>query len=85
MGRAFNFGSTEHIKIIDLVNKIIELSGKSSIKPIILDKVKQEITDQYLSCKLAESVLNWKTDYTLEEGLKETYNWYEEYFSKPMK
>ena len=82
MGRAFNFGSTEKIKIIDLVNKIIKLSGNRNIKPIILDEVKKEITDQYLSCKLAESVFKWKPDYMLEEGLKETYNWYKEYFRK---
>ena len=68
MGRAFNFGSTEKIKIIDLVNKIIKLSGNRNIKPIILDEVKKEITDQYLSCKLAESVFKWKPDYMLEEG-----------------
>ena len=82
IGRAFNFGSSEQIKIIDLVNKIIELSGKTRLKPIILDEVTKEITDQYLSCKLADSLLNWKPDYTLEEGLKETYNWYKEYFNK---
>jgi len=80
MGKAFNFGTDEKIKIIDLVNKIIEISGKNSIKPIILDEVKKEITDQYLSSKLARSVLNWEPRYNLDEGLIETYNWYEEFF-----
>jgi len=81
VGRAFNFGSAHKLKIIDLVHLIIEISGNSKLKPIILDKVKKEITDQYLSSKLAESVLNWSPDYTLKEGLKETYKWYEVYFS----
>ena len=80
MGKAFNFGSTEQIKIVDLVKKIIKISGRKNVTPIILDEVDKEITNQYLNCKLAESILDWKPNYTFEEGLKETYNWYDEYF-----
>ena len=82
VGRAFNFGSAQNLKIIDLVNLIIEISGKTKLKPIILDNVKKEITDQYLSSRLAQSVLDWKPEYTIKEGLKETFKWYEEYFGK---
>jgi CDP-glucose 4,6-dehydratase len=81
IGKAFNFGSDEKIKVIDLVNKIIQISGKKNLKPIILDEVKKEINDQYLSSKFSKSVLNWNHRYNLEEGLKETYHWYEEFFA----
>jgi CDP-glucose 4,6-dehydratase len=81
-GEAFNFGSNSPIKILDLVNKVIEISGKK-LKPTILGKGKQkgEINVQYLSIEKAEKLLKWKPKVSLEEGLKKTIEWYTNYFS----
>jgi CDP-glucose 4,6-dehydratase len=81
-GEAFNFGIDKPTDIIGLVKKIIEVSGKPDSKFKILDIVKAEIKDQYLSSEKAQEMLKWTPHYSLEDGLKETYNWYKEYFGK---
>ena len=81
VGRAFNFGSAHNLKIIELVRLMIEISGATKLRPIILNKVKKEITDQYLSSSLANSVLNWEPEYSIKEGLIETFKWYEKYLA----
>ena len=47
-----------------------------------MDTVKAEIKDQYLSSQKARKILEWSPQYSLEEGLKETYEWYKKYFEK---
>jgi CDP-glucose 4,6-dehydratase len=79
-GQGFNFGSGEPIKIIDLVNKMLEISGKTHLKAEILNEAKAEIPSQYLSAKKAKEILNWEPKYDINEGLKETYEWYQNFF-----
>ena len=83
-GEAFNFGTENPISVLKLVEMIINLSGKRDITPKILNGVHNEIKEQYLSCEKARTLLNWKPKYTLHDGLKETYNWYEEYFQRKL-
>ena len=80
-GEVFNFGSNSPIKILDLVNKIISISGKK-LKPKIIGKGKQkgEISVQYLSSKKAEKLLKWRSKVSLEEGLRKTIEWYTKFF-----
>jgi len=81
-GEAFNFGSNSPIKILDLVNKIIKISGKN-LKPVIKGKGKPkgEISVQYLSSEKAKKILKWKPKTPLEIGLKKTIKWYEDFFT----
>ena len=81
-GEAFNFGTDKPVVILDLVNTIIKISKSENTKVKILDSVKAEIKDQYLSSEKARRELNWKPQYSLEDGLKETYCWYKDYFKK---
>lgn len=76
-GEAFNFGSGKPIKVLDLFNMIIKLSGKNLI-PKIMSEAKNEIDRQYLATTKAERVLGWKPKWTFEEGLKKTIEWYQE-------
>jgi CDP-glucose 4,6-dehydratase len=80
-GNAFNFGAAVPIRVLDLVNKIIQISGKN-LKPTILGqgKMKAEIDAQYLSSKKSESLLGWKPRISIEEGLKKTIEWYNNFF-----
>ncbi len=75
-GEAFNFGTETPVKVIDLFNKIIELSGAKGVKPKVLGEAKNEIDRQWLSSKKAGNLLGWKPKYSLENGLKETIEWY---------
>ncbi len=77
-GEAFNFGSGYPISVLNLVKKIIKISRKRGLRPLILGKgrLKGEIDKQYLSTRKARDLLAWKCCYPLEKGLEETYKWY---------
>jgi len=83
-GQAFNFGSTTPISVIDLTNKIIALSGKPELKPEILGKRRElkEILEQHVGSQKALQVLGWKPKHSLDDGLKKSIAWYEEYVKK---
>ncbi|MDP4039342.1 MAG: GDP-mannose 4,6-dehydratase [Candidatus Pacearchaeota archaeon] len=84
-GEAFNFGTDAPVLIMDLVKKIKDIYGNMSAEVKILDKVKAEIRDQFLSSKKARDMLEWEPKYDLESGIRETCKWYGEYFlKKPM-
>jgi len=78
-GEAFNFSVKNKIRVLQLVNLILKLM-KSSLKPIILNEVKNEIKNQSLSSEKALKIIEWEPDYTIDEGLKKTINWYKAYF-----
>ena len=77
-GEAFNLSTNNPVSVIDLVNKIIKLFG-SELQPKILNEAKGEIIDQYLTSNKAMEVLGWKPEYTLDQGLTETIEWYKNY------
>lgn len=79
-GEAFNFGTGKPISVLELVNKIIKISGNRGLKPKIMlkAKIKGEIDKQYLNSQKARKILGWKCQYTLKEGLEKTYGWYKE-------
>jgi len=81
-GEAFNFGTETPISVIDLVNNMINISGKKNLKPEILGKNHGEILEQYLSSKKAYRVLGWSPKYSLEHGLIQSFEWYKDFFNK---
>lgn len=83
-GEAFNIGTGKPISVLKLVNLMLELFGKRNLKPEILSnhKIKGEIDKQYLSINKARKVLKWRPCYSLMEGLKPTFEWYEKIFLK---
>lgn len=86
-GEVFNFGTEKPLTVLQLVNKIMELSKATHLKPVILGKGKipGEIEKQYLSSEKAKKILGWKPEYSIEEGLSETIGWYNNYFSSMYK
>ena len=80
-GEAFNFGNGEPIKVIDLVKKIIKVTGKNV--PIKIENTaKHEIKDQYLSSEKSSRILGWQPSHSLDSGLKKTYEWYEKHYKQ---
>jgi len=77
IGQAFNFGTETPTSVIEIVDKIIKLSGQLNLKPKILGKAKDEILVQYLSCEKAWRVLAWKPKVSLDVALVKTVRWYE--------
>mgnify|MGYP001567294044 FL=1 len=81
VGQAFNFGTSKPISVIDLYNKIIRLMGKNT-KPKILGEAKNEIDRQYLAIDKVKKILKWQPKYTIDQGLKETIEWYRQNYQK---
>ncbi len=75
-GEAFNFGSGEHLRVLEVVERVEKIIGRK-IKTKILNIAKNEIPEQYLSSEKIRKLLGWKAQYNLEKGLKITVPWYE--------
>lgn len=80
-GEAFNFGTGRPVSVLSLVNRILGIAKKENLKAIIMSKrkISGEIDKQYLSSKKAETLLKWKRNYSLRQGLEETFKWYKEH------
>ncbi len=77
VGEAFNFGNETPLSVLEVVDKILELMGKTSLEPTVLNQASNEIREQYLDCSKAQRLLDWRPEYSLEEGLRETIAWYQ--------
>jgi len=80
-GEAFNFGTDEPIKIVDLVRMMLTLAGRTDLEPDILLKTKiaGEIDAQYLSGEKMAETFAWKPTRSLENGIKESIQWYRDH------
>lgn len=74
-GQAFNFSSGHNFSVIDLVKKISSILNKP-VDYKVLNTQTNEIPAQKLNWEKAKRVLGWKPKFTLEEGVKETFEWY---------
>ena len=81
VGEAFNFSNEIQLTVLELVDKILKAMG-SELKPRILNQGTHEIKHQYLSAEKARKLLDWKPDYSIDEGLEKTIEWYREFFQK---
>ena len=78
-GEAFNFSNEIQLNVLEMVNRITKLLGKTNIQPIVKNEAINEIKNQHLSAKKAKAVLGWKSQWGIEDGLKETIPWYVNY------
>ena len=79
-GMAFNFSNELQISVLDLVDQILALMG-SALRPEIQDNVAYEIRRQYLSAERARRLLGWKPMFTLQDGLRRTIRWYQDFLA----
>jgi CDP-glucose 4,6-dehydratase len=75
-GEAFNFSTETPLTVLELVQAIQRLMNCEHIEPQILDYAEGEIRAQYLSAAKARSILSWEPRFNLEQGLRETIEWY---------
>ena len=78
-GEAFNFSNEIQVDVLQLVDKMLKLAGRSDLKPDIRNEVSHEIRHQYLSAEKARRVLGWKPRFTLDQGLERTLAWYKQH------
>jgi CDP-glucose 4,6-dehydratase len=79
-GQAFNFSTETQVTVLEMVRHILRLMG-SALEPDIRADARNEIPHQYLSAAKARDVLGWRPHYDLEDALRETIAWYQDYFA----
>lgn len=77
---AYNFSLELNQSVLEIVERVLEIMGRTNLRPIILNEASEEIREQYMSCAKARELLNWAPAYSLEAGLHETVDWYRAHF-----
>jgi CDP-glucose 4,6-dehydratase len=75
-GEAFNFSTEAPLTVLELVRAIQRLMDCEHIEPQILNCAEGEIRAQHLSAAKARSILGWEPQFSLEQGLHETIEFY---------
>ena len=81
-GEAFNFSNEEPVTVLDIVQRILRLM-RSRLDPEIRNEATHEIPKQVLSAEKARSRLGWRAEFSLDEGLRRTVDWYSELLEVP--
>lgn len=79
-GDAFNFGHNQPVTVLEVVQKILQTGGRADLRPEILGQASDEIRKQYLDSSRAYEI-GWRPQYSLEEGLTHTLNWYRNFLN----
>jgi CDP-glucose 4,6-dehydratase len=80
-GEAFNFSNETQLNVLDLVTEILRQMG-STLQSTVLNEAAHEIRHQYLSAAKARQMLGWKPLFTMEQGLRHTIAWYEQFLEQ---
>jgi CDP-glucose 4,6-dehydratase len=80
-GRAWNAGWGRPVSVLELVRRLIDVSGVD-VEPDIRGEGTPagEIDRQYLDSTAIREELGWEPRWELERGLRASWEWYERYF-----
>jgi CDP-glucose 4,6-dehydratase len=81
-GQAFNFGTGKSWTVEEIVQKIQSYMHLEPVEFLVEHRSHGEILHQQLSAEKAKRELGWTPTYSLDEGVIETINWYQQFFSK---
>jgi CDP-glucose 4,6-dehydratase len=77
-GRAWNAGSGRPLSVLEVVTRLIEISGRSVEPDIQGSGVPHgEIDRQYLDSSAIRTELGWEPKWDLDSGLRAAWEWYE--------
>jgi CDP-glucose 4,6-dehydratase len=79
-GESFNFSNEIQITVLELVEHITALLN-TSLVPDVRNVATNEIRHQYLSAAKAQQRLGWQPLFTLDEGLRRTIAWYNNFLN----
>jgi CDP-glucose 4,6-dehydratase len=80
-GQLFRVATGLGTSVLDMVKQIARAAGLPDIEPRVLNEKSEERVDTFYAPEFEQTVLGWKSRYSLEEGLSRTCEWYREYFS----
>lgn len=79
-GEAFNFSAEEAFSVLEVVDRILELTG-ADLDPQIRNESVNEIPEQRVSSAKARKVFGWRPGHSFDEGLKHTIAWYTDHLA----
>lgn len=79
-GQAFNLSNETRLTVLELVERILTLMG-SNLHPAVANQPRNEIRSQYLSAEKAHRLLGWQPLFSMDEGLRRTIAWYQDFFN----
>jgi NAD dependent epimerase/dehydratase len=85
VGKVVNIGTGTDISIEELVKKILGLMGKQGeieVEDRRIRPEKSEVMQLLSDTRLAQKLFQWTPRYTLENGLRETIEWYQKNLSR---
>lgn len=80
-GEGFNFSYGNPQTVLEMTRCILSLM-KSRLEPEIRNEANNEIHKQFLNADKARRLLGWSPLFTLEQGLKKTITWYEDFLAE---
>src|SRR5262249_21842136 len=78
-GEAFNFSNETQMSVLQVAREVLAVM-KSKLELDVRNEASGEIRHQYLSAKKARKRLGWTPKWTIQDGLRETVDWYREFF-----
>ena len=81
-GQAYNFGKDAPLSALEMVRNIVLISDHTGLEPIVENTASNEIQDQYLSSRLAHESLGWSPEHSLQDSLRETFEWYRAFLAQ---
>lgn len=75
LGKVYNIGCGDNIKIIELYNKIAKIL-KADIQPNYSEKRKGDVDASYADITLSKKSLSYQPKIDIDSGLEKTINWY---------
>lgn len=85
VGKVVNIGTGTDISIEELVTKVLGLVGKEGeveVEDRRIRPEKSEVMQLLSDTRLAKKLFQWAPRYTLEEGLRETIEWFREHLTR---
>jgi dTDP-glucose 4,6-dehydratase len=85
VGRVINIGTGEDTSIEELVRKILlgmGKGGKIAVENQRIRPEKSEVMQLLADTRVAQKLFGWKPRYSLEDGLRETIDWYQKNLSR---
>ncbi len=85
VGKVVNVGTGTDISVEELVKKILGLMGRQGeieVEDRRMRPEKSEVMQLLSDVRLAQKLFQWAPRYTLEEGLRETIEWYQKNLSR---
>ena len=79
-GGAVNVGGSARRTVLEVIADLQRLTGRTDLSPDIRNTAQAEIREQWLSFDKATQTLGWTPAYTMDQGLRETLDWYRRWF-----